>query len=590
MSRVGLGCMRIESGEVIAAALDAGITLFDTARSYGLGESSEGAGENERVVARAIDAHGARARVRIVTKCGMSREGRGWMADGRAGRIAEEASASFDALGGPPDVLLLHAPDHRVALATSVRALARAKEKGLAKAIGVSNVARKELEEAIAVAPQAAVEVALGAYDDLPIRGGVLALCAERSIELLAHAPLGGPKRVGRLGRDDVVAKIAARHSEVGAAGVFLAYLLACHPAIVPIVGARRPETIGKIVAASRLTLAEDELAVLDARFEVLGTLRAGPRSRAAGTREVALLMGIPGAGKSRAAEAFVARGYERLNRDTLGGTLRGIAKRLDERLEAGAANVVLDNTYVTRAVRNDVVRVAQRHGALVRCTYFATSAADAQINVVLRMIARFGHVLGPEEIKRRAKEDAAAIAPNAVLRMTRELEPPVEDEGFASVETLAFVREPAPLATRPSLAINADVVADPARREALVRSAPGDAAVLLFAWKPDADEAALALAAEQAHALAFATRRIVESAICAHPAGPPICWCRPPLAGMWLAFAHRHAVDARKSRMVGASSADRAMARALGVAFEEPVIAQGGGSLREAGGASPES
>jgi histidinol phosphatase-like enzyme len=65
---------------------------------------------------------------------------------------------------------------------------------------------------------------------------------------------------------------------------------------------------------------------------------------------------------------------------------------------------------------------------------------------------------------------------------------------------------------------------------------------------------------------LARATSRVVEVALCTHPAGPPICWCRPPLPGLWLAFAHRHGIDARESALVGSSTADRSLARALGL------------------------
>ena len=63
--------------------------------------------------------------------------------------------------------------------------------------------------------------------------------------------------------------------------------------------------------------------------------------------------MGIPGAGKSRIAEEYVARGYLRLNRDERGGSLRELAAALDEALSAGARRVVLDNTYLTRAARS---------------------------------------------------------------------------------------------------------------------------------------------------------------------------------------------------------------------------------------------
>ena len=549
----------------IEAALAAGITRFDTARAYATSERDEG--HNERLLANVLGDR--RAEVEIVTKCGMSRAGGGWTPDGRASRVLADAEASAEALGGPPDLLLLHAPDPRVSLATSVRALARAKEMGLAKAVGISNVTRKQLAEALEHAPIRAVEVALGAYDDMPVRGGVIGLCLERGLAIFAHAPLGGPKRAPKLARDHELASIASRHPELGAAGLVLAYLLAMHPSIALVVGARRPDTIAKIAAAGRATLAEADLVALDARFPVLGALRRPPPiASAAGAAEVVLMMGIPGAGKSRAAEVLVARGYERLNRDSLGGTLRGIAKRLDEGLAAGGARFVLDNTYVTRATRNDVIRVAQRHGARVRCVHFDTSAPDAQVNAVLRMIDRFGHVLSPREIAEIGKRDAAAIGPTAIFRMTRELEPPAADEGFAAIENVPFVREPRANATRAAVAINT-TVAGP-RVDTLVAEAPADAAVLLFAWLPGASDEAVAQADDRARVLAATTGRTVESAVCVHPAGPPICWCRPPLAGLFLSFAHRHGVDPRATTMIAASTSDRAMAKALEMTFRE--------------------
>lgn len=551
----------------IEAALAAGITRFDTARAYATSERDEG--HNERLLASVVGER--RASVEIVTKCGMARDGGGWLPDGRANRVLADAEASAEALGGSPDLLLLHAPDPRVALSTSVRALAKAKDAGLAKAVGISNVTRKQLAEALEHAPIDAVEVALGAYDDLPIRSGVASLCLERGISIFAHAPLGGPKRAPKLARDHELAPIAARYPELGAAGVVLAYLLAVHPSIVLVVGARRPETLARIAAAGHATLTDGDLFALDARFPVLGALRRPPtRKSAEGAAEIVLMMGIPGAGKSRAAEALVADGYERLNRDSLGGTLRGIAKRLDEALAAGGTRFVLDNTYVTRATRNDVIRVAERHGASVRCVHFDTSVADAQINAVLRMIDRFGHVPAPRELAELGKRDAAAIGPTAIFRMTRDLEPPASDEGFASVEVTRFVREPRVNAARSAVAINTTVVA-PARVDAIVADAPADAAVLLFAWLPGADDAAIAQAEERARALASATGRVVESAVCTHPAGPPTCWCRPPLPGLFLSFANRHGVDARATTMIAASTADRAMAKALGLTLHEP-------------------
>ena len=583
--RIGLGCMRLSTElardestalATLAAAVDAGIALFDTARAYAEGEAD--LGHNERLIAKAWRACATLPAARVVTKCGMRRDGGAWIPDGRAKRIADDAAASVEALGGVPiDLLLLHAPDPRVPLATTARALARALETGVARGIGVSNVSRKQLEEVLAHAPVSAVEIALGAYDDLALRNGVVAYCLDRGIEVLAHAPLGGPERATRLVKDPVLARIAGGHPGLGAADVFVAYLLAVRPGIVPVVGARRPETIARFRAADALVLGEEDLALLDERFARLGDLR---RPRVIGERrrrdvEVALLMGVPGAGKSRRAEAFVARGYQRLNRDTTGGTLRGIARTLEERLAAGADRVVLDNTYVTRATRSDVLRAASSVGARVRCVFFDTPLQEAEVNVVLRMIERFGRVVEPEEMTDLARDDPAAMAPRVLSRMTRDLEPPMPDEGFADIEVVPFVRDQA-AGGHPGVAMAVDALEGAGaagRREVemnrLLADVPSGAPCLLYAWKPDASDGSLA-AIDALASRIRGTGRFVEVAICRHPAGPPICWCRPPLPGMFLAFAHRHRVELRASTLLGGSSTDRRLARVLGMSFVE--------------------
>jgi aryl-alcohol dehydrogenase-like predicted oxidoreductase len=558
----------------LSTALDAGIAIFDTARAYGIDERD--AGHNERLLARALRER-PDAAVRVVTKCGMRRDGAVWVPDGRARSILEDAAASVDALSGIPiDVLLLHAPDPRVPIATSARALARAKEEGLARRVGVSNVSRKQLESAAAEAPIAAVQVALGAYDDLPVRSGVVAYCLAKGIEVLAHAPLGGPNRARGLARDRVLLSIAERVG-AGALDVFLAYLLSVRSEIVPVVGARRPETIGGLARAATLELDDDARAALDARFRSLGeTRRPAPAVRREPNRaEVVLVMGVPGSGKSRAAEAFVARGYERLNRDQEGGTLRKIARLLDERLAAGAKRVVLDNTYVTRASRYDVVRIASARGATVRCLHLETPLAEAQINVIIRMLGRFGRVLDPEELDKRARKDPVALPPHAVFRMTRELEVPSADEGFQEIENVQFVREYAK-GGQAGTAVALEALASEsgsAFGDALVerlRVTPEASPLLVFAWKPDAETEWVESLCAAARAAGAATGHTIEIAVCRHPGGRPICWCRPPLPAMLLAFAHRHWIDLRISTLIGASATDLAMARALGMKWSE--------------------
>jgi aryl-alcohol dehydrogenase-like predicted oxidoreductase len=147
--------------ETIAAAAEAGITVFDTARAYG---------DNELLLLRGLRRAGALASARIVTKGGMTRPGGHWVPDGRAKAIRADCEASLAALDGLPiDLYLVHAPDPRTTWRTTVRALATLHDEGLVRAVGLANVNRRQLDEALELAPITAVQVALSPYDDAAI-------------------------------------------------------------------------------------------------------------------------------------------------------------------------------------------------------------------------------------------------------------------------------------------------------------------------------------------------------------------------------------------------------------------------------------
>jgi aryl-alcohol dehydrogenase-like predicted oxidoreductase len=140
----------------IAAAAEAGITVFDTAHAYGPGAAE--LGHNETLLARALRRCGALTSARIVTKGGMTRAGGGWIPNGRAKAIRADCEASLAALDGLAiDLYLLHAPDPRTRR-TSVRALARLVDDGLVRRVGLANVNRRLLDDAIEIAPVTAVQ------------------------------------------------------------------------------------------------------------------------------------------------------------------------------------------------------------------------------------------------------------------------------------------------------------------------------------------------------------------------------------------------------------------------------------------------
>jgi aryl-alcohol dehydrogenase-like predicted oxidoreductase len=82
--------------DTIAAAAAAGVTVFDTAHAYGLGDSE--LGHNERLLVRALRRCEAEGNARVVTKGGMSRTGGRWVPDGRAKAIARRASRPWTGL------------------------------------------------------------------------------------------------------------------------------------------------------------------------------------------------------------------------------------------------------------------------------------------------------------------------------------------------------------------------------------------------------------------------------------------------------------------------------------------------------------
>lgn len=592
---IGFGCMRLSTDPArdeergmatLLAALDAGATLFDTADAYALDDADRH--HNERLIARAIEASSVdRARLTLVTKIGMTRPNGRWVPDGRAAHLLRAAAESRDALGAPPEILLLHAPDPRVPLATSVRALAEIAAGGLARAVGLSNVTVAQIREAQSIVPVAAVEIGLGPFDDDAIRGGVVEHCRAHEILVLAHSPLGGPKRAAKLSRDPALRAAAERHG-VSAQAIAVAWLRSLAPGLVPIPGARDPDRARDLIRGAQLRLDDETRAAIDARHPAHATLRQPratrrPPDEAPG--DVVVIMGIPGAGKSELARELVARGYERLNRDERGGTLRALLPLLDAHLAAGRNRVVLDNTYPTRALRNEVIEVAWRHGVPARVVVADASLDAAQTNAVRRLIRHHGGTLpSPEEIARRGKRDPIYLAPTALMRVRREIEPPDASEGWRAVDRHEMVRRPEPGHDRPALFVALDAlaqlgsppspatttIASHARETILAHRPAPDAPIHGYLWAP-----AIARGQATPQTIAACTHRIaelldlpIETAVCPHGDGPPICWCRPPMPGLVVAAMERDRIAAERSVLLGHGPAHAALARGAGLAY----------------------
>jgi aryl-alcohol dehydrogenase-like predicted oxidoreductase/predicted kinase len=567
---------------VIRAALDAGATLLDTADAYCLDERD--VGHNERLIARALSGWaGDRARITVATKGGMRRPKGAWVADGRAKHLRDACDASRQALGVDTiELYQLHAVDPKTPIETSVRALARLQEEGKIRDVGLCNVTVSQIKAAQSIASIASVQVSLSPLDDESLRNGVAEYCRENGIRLIGYRPLGG-ERLKQLAREPVLSEIAAKHAASNEE-VALAWLMSL--GVVPIPGASRNETASSLSRALDIQLDDDDRTALDDRFSgrLLRVPRAQRRPADDAGGEVVIVMGMPGAGKTAVARELEAEGYDRLNRDALGGSLTDLLPRVDEMLVAGRRRIVLDNTYPARKSRNEVIETAWQRGVPVRCIWLTTDVANAQINSIHRMLDVHGALPTPEEIRERGKYDTRYLLPDAQFRYERILEPPTLDEGFVSVETRAFVREPIAVGVRalildfddlvgrgaPVLHLN-DVAIAPARHDTLARHQDDGWLLFLHAWRPQLARGETTLQGVEA-CLARARELVggrVDIACCPHDAGPPVCWCRKPIPGSVIEFASRRRVALAQSIVVGSSAADRTMAERIGARFE---------------------
>ena len=223
----------------------------------------------------------------------------------------------------------------------------------------------------------------------------------------------------------------------------------------------------------------------------------------------------------------------------------------------------MLDNTYLVRDARSRVVEEASRHGLPVRCVWLDTPLADAQVNLVRRLVETLGRLPSIEEL--RGSRTPGIVSPTAQMRALRGLEPPASDEGFDAVERVPFER--AAGTGGAVVFVAASALGSPRWPQAL-RAALPEAPHLVFDWQPGDQPSALAAARE---AVQSEVAGPVESTICPHPAGAPICWCRPPLPGLPLAFADAHGADPGRSLLVGTSTAHRQLAAALGARLVSP-------------------
>ncbi|QCR39405.1 aldo/keto reductase [Microbacterium sp. SGAir0570] len=278
VSAIGLGGMpvsmnndkqipdRKDAVATVHAALDAGVTLLDTADIYA--PSWDTMGHNEEIMAEALATwSGDRSQIVVATKGGITRsEGEKWGRDGSLDYLRKAVEASLRALRVDViDLYQYHRPDRWMVYGEVMENLKTLQQEGKIRAVGISNASVEEIEIAEQVLGDGNVTSVQnefsprhpGSYDELRY-------CVDRGIAFLPWSPLGGTGGGARsIGDRFAVFGEVARAHDVSPQQVVLAWELGLGDTVIPIPGARRAESIVDSAKAVDLELSGDERARL---------------------------------------------------------------------------------------------------------------------------------------------------------------------------------------------------------------------------------------------------------------------------------------------------------------------------------------
>ncbi|SHN73109.1 Predicted oxidoreductase [Geodermatophilus obscurus] len=270
VSAIGLGAMPLSTKDdrpsredavaTVHAALDAGVTLIDTADAYARDEAEFG--HNEELVAAALASYGGSTdAVLVATKGGHTRRGTDWELDGSPAYLRTACEDSLRRLGVDAIGLYqFHRPDPDTPWEESMGALRQLADDGLVRMVGISNADVAQIDVARSIVGPALASVQNQFSPGWRFSADEVAHCAGHGLAFIPWSPFGGVSAAGSLSASAPAFAEVAEELGVSVYRVTLAWHLAQSDVVVPIPGASRPSSIRDSAAAADLQLTPEQL------------------------------------------------------------------------------------------------------------------------------------------------------------------------------------------------------------------------------------------------------------------------------------------------------------------------------------------
>jgi D-glycero-D-manno-heptose 1,7-bisphosphate phosphatase len=308
-------------------------------------------------------------------------------------------------------------------------------------------------------------------------------------------------------------------------------------------------------------------------------------------SKEIAIVMGFPASGKSTTVQQFVDKGYTRLNRDSVGGSMDEL-NRLAEKTLLDTDQLVLDNLYPSVASRKAIIDLGKRHKIPVNCYCMSTSLEDAQLNACLRMIKMLKHVPEPNDC---AKHKHPNIFPVAVIyKYRKEFQQPTTTEGFNQVTMVPFKRVWGPEYKKKAIIVDYDGTLRLSTGKQKYPVLKGDIQImpnrlkvlaeykkkgyLILGASNQSGVAKGVLSMEDCKQRFIDTNEMLDDIVdgfhfCPHKVPPITCYCRKPNPAIGAIFIETYKLDPAECTMVGDMGSDKTFAARCGFKYMDQSV-----------------